>query len=133
MKARVANGELTETAELKAIRESLLRARMGEIVQLPGEAAFCYKRSSVSQSNEGNLGDRAGQNRSRGACHFILLAQAHIRKWSVAQRFREASGLSPYKFTPATMPFRLYRRLRGQMPIRGQSIKLGSLRGSLSR
>lgn len=36
-RAQVINGEFVETAELRAIRESLLRARMGAIVQLPAE------------------------------------------------------------------------------------------------
>jgi hypothetical protein len=36
-RAQVINGEFVETAELRAIRESLLRARMGAIIQLPAE------------------------------------------------------------------------------------------------
>ncbi len=36
----VANGQVIETAELKAIRESLLRVRMSECLQLPEEASW---------------------------------------------------------------------------------------------
>ena len=41
-RAPIVSGELIETAELKAIRESLLRARMSALVQLPVETSFLH-------------------------------------------------------------------------------------------
>lgn len=40
LESKVINGQLTETAELKAIRESVLRVRMSTWLQLPQEAAW---------------------------------------------------------------------------------------------
>lgn len=80
--AVVADGVLMETAELRAIRESLLRARMASIVQLPLEAPFLHtalgtyiKTIKAVWETEAEIADMEARSR-------YLLDQIDVRKWS---------------------------------------------------
>lgn len=78
----VDSGELTETAELRAIRESLLRARMGALVQIPLETQFLFRTHgayirAIKRTWE-NLTDRADTE----AHADYLLSQLEIRAWA---------------------------------------------------
>ena len=80
--ASVADGKLLETAELRAIRKSLLRARMAKIVQLPGEANFLHRTlgaySRAIKTTWETLPDRT-EAKARAD---YLLEQVDIRNWA---------------------------------------------------
>jgi hypothetical protein len=96
--ATVANGELIETAELKAIRESLLRARMGAILQLPGEANFLHRTLGAFVRAVKATWESVPERVEAEARADYLIAQADIRKWasSAAQGSERAFALYAY-------------------------------------
>lgn len=80
--ASIVNGKLIETAELRSIRESLLRNRMSALVQLPLETNFL---SNTLGAFERAIKEswRTLENRAEaeGRADY-LLAQLDIRKWA---------------------------------------------------
>jgi hypothetical protein len=80
--ATVATGELVETAELRAIRESLLRARMGAIVQLPGETNFLHRTLGAYIRAMKVTWETVPDRAEAKARADYLLAQVDIRKWT---------------------------------------------------
>ncbi|HXJ01397.1 MAG TPA: hypothetical protein VNH44_09240 [Micropepsaceae bacterium] len=81
---RVVNGALEETAELKAIRESLLRARMSKIVQIPLEAQFLHQSlGSIIRAMKEKWVTLASREEAKAYSDY-LLAQADIRGWATS-------------------------------------------------
>jgi hypothetical protein len=79
--AQISNGEIVETAELKAIRQSLLRAKMGKIVQLPGEASFLHNSlGAYIRAMKGKW--ITGTREQAKAQGDYLLQQLDIRTWA---------------------------------------------------
>ena len=96
--AAVVGGKLIESAELRAIRESLLRARMSTIVQLPSEANFLFSTlnayvRAIRASWEIHTDRAEAEARSE-----YLLAQVDARKWapSAVQDNERAFALYAY-------------------------------------
>ena len=76
------NGNLNETAELKAIRENILQARMTGAVVLPNEAAWVHKMMQVMGRNlQSQWVDQTG-NAVSEACSNWLLQFLDLRGWS---------------------------------------------------
>lgn len=78
--ANILNGKLIETAELRAIRESLLRASMGNIVQFPTEASFLYQSldALITAIKEKWLVSTRDDAKTFGS---YLLKQVDVRSW----------------------------------------------------
>ncbi len=81
--SQVVNGALVETAELRAIRESLLRARMHKMVQIPGELHFLHQTlgSFIRACKRRWL---AGNFEDAKAYGVYLLALADVRGWAAS-------------------------------------------------
>lgn len=79
--AQVANGRLTETAELKAIRESLLRAKMSNLLQIPTEALFLYQSLGAFMRAMKEKWLTASQDEAKAFGDY-LLSQVDVRDWT---------------------------------------------------
>jgi hypothetical protein len=75
-------GKLVETAELRAIRESLLRARMGAIVQLPGEIAFLHGSLGSCVRAIGEIWETTLDSTEAIARSDYVLEWMDVRKWA---------------------------------------------------
>jgi hypothetical protein len=80
--APVANGELIETAELKAIRQSLIGARMGAIVQLPTETNFLHRTLGAYIRGIKATWEATSDREEAKARANYLLEQVDVRKWA---------------------------------------------------
>jgi len=81
--AQVLNGELAETAELRAIRESLLRARMNKMLQIPGEFHFLHQTLMSFMRGCKNLWLTGDFDRAKAIGEY-LLALADVRGWAAS-------------------------------------------------
>jgi hypothetical protein len=95
--ARIDQGILQESAELRAIRESLSRARMSALVQLPTEMAFLHQSLSVHigaiKATWETVSDRADAQ----ARADYLLQQVDVRQWAPSAA-ANARGLALYAY-----------------------------------
>jgi hypothetical protein len=96
--AVVANGELIETAELKAIRESLLRARMSALVQLPTETNFLHGMLSAYVNAIKETWETTADRAEAEIRANYLLAQFDIRKWAASAISGGERGFALYGY-----------------------------------
>lgn len=79
--AQVANGRPIETAELKAIRESLLLAKMRNLMQIPTEALFLYQSLGAFIRAIKEKWLTASQDDAKAFGEY-LLRQVDVRLWT---------------------------------------------------
>jgi TPR-GreAB-C-PIN type conflict system protein len=116
-RATVANGRLVETAELRAIRESNLRARMATIVQLPTEATFLHRSLSAYAKAIKATWESVTERPEAEARADYLLEQANVRNWAASAPAGGARGLAMYAYASyalrmASPPLKVDNRVR---------------------
>ena len=82
MAAKIVGGALGETAELKAIREALLRARMNKMVQLPLELPFLQSTQLSVMRMIREVWETAASTEEAIARADWLLRLADVRSWA---------------------------------------------------
>lgn len=80
----IQEGRLLEIAELRAVRESLQRARMASLVQVPVETPFLTRTlSAYTQAIRDSWPLSTSSEEREGRANY-LLAQMDVRKWAAA-------------------------------------------------
>jgi hypothetical protein len=95
--ARIHRGALQESAELRAIRESLARARMSALVQLPTETAFLHHTLSVHIDAIKATWETVSDKAEAQARADYLLQQLDIRQWAPSAA-ANAHGFAIYAY-----------------------------------
>jgi hypothetical protein len=118
-RARIADGTLIETAELRAIREALLRARMSTIVQLPLEAAFLHGSLAAIIFGMRDCWSDAPDTPTAVARADWLLNLADVRGWAGSaikghERNMALYGYAAYLLQIISAPLNAETGLRGE-------------------
>lgn len=80
--AKIRGGALSETAELRAIRESLMRARMSKLLQIPDEVPFLHQTlGSVIRAMKQKWMEAADFDEAKAFGDY-LLPLANVRVWA---------------------------------------------------
>lgn len=80
--ATIADGNMVETAELKAIRESVLRVRMSDWLKLPEEAPWLDETMKTFVRVLRNLWQDGANIEKTTACSNWLVKQIDVRGWA---------------------------------------------------
>lgn len=94
---KIANGELVETAELRAIRESLLRARISKLVQIPLEVPFLHGSLGAYIRAAKTKWSAATLDESKVYANYML-AMADIRGWSASALPGNERGFATFAY-----------------------------------
>ncbi|MBS0240361.1 MAG: HNH endonuclease [Proteobacteria bacterium] len=94
--ASIADGALNETAELKGLRENVIRLRMSDVLQIPKEASWLISLVDACVSTLKNQWTDMCDENEAAARSDWLLNLADVRPW--AHRFNETPSQSQARF-----------------------------------
>lgn len=94
----IVDGNLVEIAELRAIRESLLRARLSALIQLPGETGFLHQTLGAYMRVMKDAWLSSQDRAELEALSDYLLAQVDVRKWAPSAIVGNERGFAVYAY-----------------------------------
>jgi hypothetical protein len=118
-RARIVGGALIETAELRAIRESLLRCRMSTVVQLPLETAFLHGTLAAIILSIRDCWSEAPETPTAVARADWLLGLTDVRGWAASaikghERNLALYGYASHLFQLISAPLNAETGFRGE-------------------
>ena len=94
----LANGFLVETAELRAVREAMLSARMSKMLQIPSEVPWLHRSMNAITGTHKQIWQTKPDHKDAAACSEWLLGLLDVRGWAASAIPGNEKGFALYAY-----------------------------------